>query len=406
MSTLKRIFLCLFCLLLLPACGLREENKNGFLIFTTEQKATTSAQHSSNNAPEVRACWLSYLELNPQKLKNKDAYRSYLESIFQPLHRLSITDLFVQVRPFADAIYPSVFFEPSVAVTGSRGSTLSFDYLALILEQGEKYGMRIHAWLNPYRVLSAGHDLSLLGPNTPLAMLIQEEPDILIRTDDGVFLQPASIKVQKLILNGVRELLTNYPLTGIHIDDYFYPQNTGCKDDVYYQSYLEKGGTLKKDDWRRAQISALLRGIYRTVHNQNSRLVFSVSPCGSIDDNQKKHFADVASWCSEDGFCDWIIPQLYYGFSNEKMPFEKTAGQWKALCTNKNVCLIGGLALYKTGKQDPFAGSGKNEWLQNDDVPARQIQTLRRLQYHGFALYSAQFVNFQRKACQLLETVL
>ena len=403
---MKRIFPCLLCLLMLSACGLREENDNGFLVFTTRHEDTVRSSDSVSRDTEIRICWLSYLELNPHHLKTEADYRVYLCKVLQPLQRIGISDLFVQVRPYADAIYPSTLFDTSAFVSGKRGADLPFDYLSVILEEAAKAKMRVHAWINPYRVLANQSELSALSGKTALFQFLHAHPEALLCTDNGVYFQPASVNVQKLILDGVRELLDQYPLAGIHIDDYFYPVKTKKQDDRYYIAYKENGGTLRKEDWRRAQVNALLRGIYRTVHAYGEDLVFSVSPGGNIREDKTTHFADVEVWCRDGGFCDWIVPQLYYGFQNASLPFETIAKQWKTLCTAKKVRLIGGLALYKAGKEDVFAGAGKDEWIIHDDLIAREITALRQIGYQGFALYSAQFVNFQRKACQILETVL
>lgn len=406
MTLLKRFFLCLVCLILLTGCGLREENDNGFLVFTTKKTQTALQPDDPVPVSEIRCCWLSYLELNPNRLTEESAYRGYLQHLFSPLRELQITDIFVQVRPFADAIYPTAMFDSSAFVAGKRGARLPFDFLALILDEAKQHGFRVHAWINPYRVLSDPKDMNLIGPQTSLGALIRKRPDVLMTTADGVFLQPASSDAQKLILDGVREILQRYPVAGIHIDDYFYPPGSENRDDSFYKSYQSSGGTLTKNDWRRAQITALLRGLYRTVHSFGTDDVFSVSPGGNLQNDRTKHYAEIAEWCREDGCCDWMIPQLYYGFEHESLPFEKTAKQWRRICSNQKIRLIGGLALYKDGKKDLFAGSGKDEWQEHADVIARQIALLRQLGYDGFSLYSAQFVNFQRKACQTLQSVL
>ncbi len=403
---LKRFFLCLLSFLLLAGCGLREENDNGFLVYTTKKQETLLYQDSAKARTEIRCCWLSYPELNPKRLTDETAYRDYLQTLFRPMQRLSITELFVQVRPFADAIYPTALFDPSAFVTGKRGAALPFDFLSVIIREAKTFGMSVHAWINPYRVLSDPKNLDTISAKTALGALIRTEPNALLTTADGVFLQPANESAQKLILDGVRELLHTYPLSGVHIDDYFYPSGVTTQDDAIYHAYLKQGGTLKKSDWRRLQITALVRALYRTVHAFDDKLVFSVSPGGNHAEDFTKQFADVEKWCSEDGCCDWMIPQIYFGFQHATLPFVRTAKQWRSLCKNKKIRLIGGLALYKDGSEDRFAGSGKDEWVQNDDVIARQTTALQQLGYDGFALYSAQFVNFQRKACQSLETVL
>ena len=90
-----------------------------------------------------------------------------------------------------------------------------------------------------------------------------------------------------------------------------------------------------------------------------------------------------------------IIPQIYYGFENETMPFENCLEEWKNICTNENVKLVPGLALYKSGQTDDFAGeTGKDEWINYNDVIKRQVICLEDADCSGFSLYSSSYVNF------------
>ena len=409
---MKRIILLCLCVLLLNGCSLRKENDRGFLIFRDSEKSATSASSVSPEKEEKRCCWLTYLELNPDRIRSEAQYRVYLSKLLQPLTRFKTTDLFVQVRPFADAIYPSALFEASAYAAECRGAALPFDYLSVILDVSSTLGMRVHAWLNPYRIATNPKDALQIDPDSPVGVLLRRDNGAhVLENASGVWLQPASAAVQKLILDGVREILSSYPVAGIHIDDYFYPEQTGGKDAAWYQSYRTAGGMLSLEDWRAEQINTLLRAIYRTVHAIRDRCVFSVSPGGNPQTDRAACCADVARWCKEDGFCDWIIPQLYFGFRNETVPFLQTAKRWQSFCKDGSVQLIAGLALYKAGKPDPFAGAaGKDEWIRDSAVLAKQLRWIRRLGFNGFALFSAQFVNFQEKvcakACQMLERVI
>ena len=414
MTALKRIVLLFFCCLFLFGCSLKEENDKGYLQFQIPEQTSLTVPTGSEEArgDEIHACWLPYPALNPKRLLRENLYRAYIKELLHPLTRLKATDLFVHVRPFADAVYPSAIFESSACVVGRRGTLLPFDYLQVIIEEARALHLRVHGWMNPYRVLSAGMDIGMIGKETPIGHWLQDrQSDNLLRTESGLYLQPASTAAQKLIIDGARELLQAYSLDGLHIDDYFYPPDITDEDYDLYAAYTDAGGRLSLEAWRREQINALLRGLYRIVHAAGAHLIFSVSPDGNLQRNNSIHYADVARWCREDGYCDWIIPQLYYGFRHETMPFQKVASQWRSLCSNMNVRLIAGLALYKIGADDPYAGvKGKGEWRSNNGILASQVRAVRLCNYDGIAFYAVQFVNFQEKvtakACQMLENVL
>ena len=403
------------CLILLTGCAWRPVNEKGYLTFNdpADSAPTVRAKtKQTRDSGEIRCCWVSYLEINPDKLLNEDDYRRCVSGILQPLSRLGITDLFVQVRPFCDAIYPSDLFESSSCVVKNRGYTLPFDYLAVILDAAKEAQMRVHAWINPYRLFHDVQQGESVDPGSAVGKLIKSDNGAnIMEANGGVWLQPASPGAQKLILDGVREILCRYKVAGVHIDDYFYPPNTTTQDAAWYEAYRESGGTLSLRAWRMEQVNVLLRSLFRIVHRFDEGLVFSVSPGGNPKADRESGCADVSRWCREPGFCDWIIPQLYYGFHNQTMPFTKTAKQWRTLCREPSVKLIAGLALYKTGKEDPYAGAkGRREWIEDKSVLVKQVRLLCRLGYDGFSLFSAQFVNFQEKvtakACQNLERVL
>jgi len=132
----------------------------------------------------------------------------------------------------------------------------------------------------------------------------------------------------------------------------------------------------------------------------------SISPSGNIEYNYEFLYADVKTWLQEEGYCDWIIPQIYFGFENETNPFEKCAEQWYELKTNDRVKLIAGLALYKANEKDEFAGSGINEWTENDDIIKRETEFCKQLGYDGVSLYSYGYINEKNPEWQNSKTVI
>ena len=154
--------------------------------------------------------------------------------------------------------------------------------------------------------------------------------------------------------------------------------------------------------FRRKNVTRLMIRLYAATKAFGSDKVLSVSPAADIEKNETVLGADVRLWGSEDGCCDWLIPQLYFGFQHETRPFAQCAAEWKALCKNKNVRLLGGLAAYKIGKSDVFAGAGAEEWTHAKTILGDQVQTLRQTGFNGFALFSASFLNFDKKLCAIV----
>ena len=363
------VIIAVCCLFLLSSCTVSNENAENNPV--RQPSATEQNQ-------QIRALWLSCYELSPMFEKGTSEYFSdEINRVFEKCNDNDINTLFVQVRPFCDAFYPSQIFEWSQYTKSSSGQFPDFDPLAVIIDTAENYGVSVHAWINPYRV---SYDEKEDIPS--------DIRDFAFSCDVGVFLNPSSVEAQKFVLDGVREILENYEVDGIHIDDYFYPQTEYDFDETDYRYYRDNGGTLSKSKWRRENVNSLTAALYSLVHSLKPDAVFSISPSGDISKNKNSHYADVELWLTQKGYADWIIPQIYYGFENEKMPFEKIADKWIRLAEKSEVRLICGLASYKQGEVDKAAGKGEKEWVNRDDIISRQIDYIQAVGYGGYALFS------------------
>ena len=166
--------------------------------------------------PKLRGVWISYLELEPMlRGKSKAEFQRNFDSAMAFVSDSGLNTVFVQVRPFADALYPSEYFPFSRFVTGVRGDKLPFDPLAVMLRSAEARHLAFHAWINPYRVASSA------GQKPQKDDLIAGRKDVL-PWKGGLYLDPSSADARRLICDGISELLTRYrDIRGIHFDDYF-----------------------------------------------------------------------------------------------------------------------------------------------------------------------------------------
>lgn len=377
---MKRIFFIFLMLVFMSGCGGGKDSLQGIEITqdTTVQNEVEAAEE------ELVGIWIPIYEIAPEKEMSEEAYAEKVEDMFSEIADFGITDVFVQVRANCDAIYFSEYFSPSEKY--SENGELMFDALDIITEKAHKNKLKIHAWLNPYRISSSEE----YDKDNLIFNLINEE-DISV-SDNFVYIKPSSVNGRRLVLNGVREILEKYDVDGIHIDDYFYPTTEESFDKEEYDNYVSQGGKLNLGDWRRENVNILVSSMYSLVKKCDERILFSISPCGDIDKNYNSLYADVTTWCSCEGFADTIIPQIYYGFENSSQPFEKCLSEWKNTLTNENIKLVIGLAAYKIGKEDAYAGTGKNEWIENDNVIKRQIECVRENKLDGFALFSYNYI--------------
>ena len=135
-------------------------------------------------------------------------------------------------------------------------------------------------------------------------------------------------------------------------------------------------------EWRLSVISSFVSAMYSAVKSEDEKCIFSVSPAGNVGNNYNEQYADVGRWCSESGFADWIIPQLYYGFDDKTLTFDKACAEWDRLGRGGKVRLICGIAAYKVNNSD-------EEWRSGGGIIARQIKYAEDGDnYSGIALFS------------------
>ncbi len=366
-------------ILLMSGCTKAPEEKHG------ETKVQETAQ--------ISAVWIYYDELSMIKEKGgtESDFTEKIASMFDNCISWGINTVFLQVRPCADSFYKSEIFPWTYYLTGEQGKGTEYDPLEICTELAHKKGLKIHAWINPFRI-AFDDDVSLLAKNHPAKKWIENNDDDVVFVNDGIYFSPASLEAQKLVLDGVREILRNYDVDGIHIDDYFYPSTDKSVDEAFYKSYVADGGKLPLDEWRLNTVSAFVAQMYNVVKNEKSGCIFSVSPAGNIRNNYEQQFADVELWCSQKGYADWIIPQLYYGFENDSLPFDKAVKDWQSIYKCADVKMIYGLAAYKVNDSD-------DEWDAGKGIIDKQLKIVSESSdSYGVAFFSYSSLADEKRA--------
>lgn len=370
-------------------CNFMAENKEENV--TDKISATESLE-----SEEMRGVWVSCYELEKLDATNEESFREDVKKMFMNIRGYGLNTAFVHVRAFSDAFYPSEIFPLTEYL--KIGKELLFDPLRIMIEYAHSYSLEFHAWVNPFRV-SYNTDINSLSDDSPAKKILTDDDktndEAVSVTKEGIFWNPASQKAHRIILDGIREIAKNYDVDGIHIDDYFYPSGSDEIDGEEYEKYKASGGLLKKNEWRRQNVNAFVKGMYSLVKSINKDICVSISPSGNIEKNMNTYCADVKKWGSSEGYADCIIPQVYFGFEHEKLPFAETVNKWSKTVTNEKIKLCFGLATYKCGNTDEFAGNGKNEWVQNSDVISRQLEYIKGIEnYSGYALFSYSSLSF------------
>ena len=350
-------------------------------IAALSSKATADTPESDE---EMRGVWVSYMELSMENesSKTQKAFEDKFTEIVQKCRESGFNTLIVQVRPFCDALYKSSYFPWSHILTGTQGENPQYDALQIMCDICKENNLKIHAWINPYRV-SSNETPKKLSDNNPYI----KNSEIGIKTDNGIFLDPSNETAQQLISDGVKEIAENYDVDGIQFDDYFYPTEDESFDKKQYEAYIEKYGkenSMSLDNWRIQNVNTLICKVYRTIKSVDSSVEFGISPQGNIGNNDGL-YADVKSWCTCKGFADYICPQIYFSLENPALTFEDCLNSWTSLDFGENVKLYVGLGGYKAGNGE----YDEETWLLSDSILADEYDILRNNKYvRGFMLYS------------------
>lgn len=350
-------------------------------IAALSSKATADTPESDK---EMRGVWVSYMELSMENesSKTQKAFEDKFTEIAQKCRESGFNTLIVQVRPFCDALYKSSYFPWSHILTGTQGENPQYDALQIMCDICKENNLKIHAWINPYRV-SSNETPKKLSDNNPYI----KNSEIGIKTDNGIFLDPSNETAQQLISDGVKEIAENYDVDGIQFDDYFYPTEDESFDKKQYEAYIEKYGkenSMSLDNWRMQNVNTLICKVYRTIKSVDSSVEFGISPQGNIGNNDGL-YADVKSWCTCKGFADYICPQIYFSLENPALTFEDCLDSWTSLDFDENVKLYVGLGGYKAGNGE----YDEETWLLSDSILADEYDILRNNKsVRGFMLYS------------------
>ena len=344
---------------------------------------------------EIRAVYISYIELDDYiKEKDEKTSKNNIISMIKNVKDNNFNTIILHVRPFSDAIYRSLIFPISNSVLNNENKAPNYDVLNFFIKEAHKNNINLHAWINPYRI-SHNTDIKRISKKSPAYKFINTS-NIKVIKDKGIFYNPASVEVRNLIIKGIKELVENYDIDGVHFDDYFYPDKTIDLDN--YQVYLAAGGNMSLDEYRLDNVTSLIKDIYSEIKSIKKSVKFGIAPEGNIDNNYSINYIDTKKILANSGYVDYIMPQVYFGFLNETRPFLDTVAMWNDLIKIDNITLIPALALYKSGTKDIYAKGGINEWVQRSDIIKRQVLVSRNLnKYGGFSIFSYNYLFNKNK---------
>jgi uncharacterized lipoprotein YddW (UPF0748 family) len=308
---------------------------------------------------EFRAAWVSTvanIDWPSKSTLNAAQQQAEAIAILDRAHAMNLNAVVLQVRPSADAIYPSALEPWTEYLTGAQGAAPRplYDPLKFWITEAHARGLQLHAWFNPYR---ARHS----GARSPLAAshIAKTHPAAVKTYGKFLWMDPAEESASQQTLDVVLDVVRRYDVDGVHIDDYFYPypieapgaageaaaldgaapkSELDFPDQPAWQRYLLSGGKLDRASWRRDNVNRLIEALYTGIHREKSWVLFGISPfglgkpalrpAGIVGFSQyDKLYADAELWLAN-GWLDYLSPQLYWSIAAPPQSYPVLLDYW------------------------------------------------------------------------------
>lgn len=394
-TTAKKLGTFAATVLLLASCS-SEPPKSLVTGVAPVAKQTVPAKSTQTQEP-VRGVWLatvSRLDWPPVSSMTASSpaerisqQKKALTDKLDNLKSLGINTVFFQVKPDGTALWASKILPWSDMLTGKIGENPGYDPLQFMLDEAHKRGMKVHAWLNPYRVSVNTKPSTIAELNRTLSLnpasVFVLHRDWIRTADDRFVLDPGIPEARDWITSIVAEVVTHYPVDGVQFDDYFYTGSSASPldDSLTFKKYGQ--GFSSKADWRRHNTQQLIEQVSRTIKQLKPNVEFGVSPAGvwrnlSFDPAGSdtrgaaaydEAYADTRLWVQQ-GLLDYIAPQLYWPFARQAARYDVLAKWWANVVKSTHTRLYIGVALYKVGEPS----KSEPDWMTKGGVPELKRQ--------------------------------
>ncbi len=334
---------------------------------------------------EMRGIWVSTvlnLDYPKKPTVSEAALKSEADAIIADCREMGINNIFLQIRPCSDAFYKSAIYPWSSYLTGTQGTAPEngFDPLEYWISAAHKNNIKLHGWINPYRVTKNNDEKNTeynsLSPSNPARL----HPEYIVKyTDNQYYFDPGLPEVRKLLVDAAVEIVNNYDIDGIHMDDYFYP-GTGFDDSVTFAKY--GAGFTSVESWRRNNVDLLIKELDEKIHEADSDCIFGISPSGiwankttlpegsdtKGNESYTSYFADTRKWAQNE-WIDYIAPQIYWNIGYGVADYKVLADWWAQQLKGCSTKLYIGMATYRSaGAADTSVWKGTDEVKRQLDL--------------------------------------
>lgn len=353
------------------------------------------AQYSPNY--EFRAAWVATVENidwpSKRTLSTEEQQAEFIKLV-EMHHRNGMNALIVQIRPSADAFYPSSLEPWSEYLTGKQGLPPSpyYDPLEFMIQETHKRGMEFHAWLNPYRAV-----FNILRSSIAPNHISKQHPEWFVTYGDKKYFNPGIPEVRDHVSAVVKDIVKRYAIDAIHMDDYFYPYKIPGREFPDQSTFQQYGKGMTKNEWRRSNCDSIIVQLQQTIRKINPKVKFGISPFGvwrnkhqdpmgsetrSGPTNYDELHADVLLWLQK-GWIDYIAPQLYWERGHALASYDILLRWWNEHSYERHLYI--GHGIYRAGSN--------TAWKNRNEIP-EQIKALRSYKnVQGSIYYNSSSFN-------------
>ena len=317
--------------------------------------------------------------------------------------KAKINEIYLQFFQSGNAYYDSKICDKTKydAMVKAAG----VDTLDLLLREAQENMINVYAWVN---VLSLGNNdkadiLNKYGKSVLTHDQYQRsskpstnmDVDKYYLGEKMLFLEPGDPRVEEYILTIINEIINRYPLiSGIHLDYMRYPSPVpfapGSRFNKFGLAYgygvknverfKEKTGLnslevlnnedeyLSWDNWRRQQVTELVRKISSLVKVKSASLIVSCAVISLTERAYSNAFQDWSSWL-EEGIVDYVVLMAYTKDNQFAKEIVKSA-------------------LGHRGKGKIYIGLGAFLMKNNPDLFFNQYSMVKELSPDGIVIFS------------------
>jgi uncharacterized lipoprotein YddW (UPF0748 family) len=331
---------------------------------------------------EFRGVWVATvdnIDFPSVKYLASDSQKAEFIKLLDMNRRNGMNAVIVQIRPAADAFYPSQYEPWSEWLTGTQGKppVPYYDPLDFMITETHKRGMEFHAWMNPYRAeFNVGK--SSIAPTH----ITRIHPEWFLYYGGKKYFDPGNKEVQQFVNSVVKDVVSRYKIDAVHFDDYFYPYRIAGKEFGDTASYRKYGNGLDKEAWRRSNVDSIILLLGKTIKKENPLCKFGISPFGvwrNIDrdpegsnttagqTNYDDLYADILLWVKMK-WVDYIVPQLYWEIGQRQVGYEVLIDWWARHAYGRQLYI--GEGIYRSMEPRSYA------WRNKAQLP-NQLKILR-----------------------------